>query len=133
MSTTRPRKPAESSRRTPEGRPWKKGQSGNPGGRPAGIRAEVKKHTGDNGEKAIEALALIAWGTPAEITAFFHAAHKPNVRERLEAVTELLDRGFGRPTQTLETPGGDGVILPTVILHRPASSEPASAGMGVRR
>ena len=68
------------------GKPFKKGQSGNPGGRPK-VVAEVKelarKHTG----KAIETLVSIMANPKAAPAA------------RVSAANALLDRGYGRPAQ----------------------------------
>jgi hypothetical protein len=63
---------------------FKPGQSGNPGGRPAvlkNLQALAREHT----EEAIEAL-VVALKYPAT---------------RVAAATTLLDRGYGRPVQTL--------------------------------
>ena len=68
------------------GKPFQKGQSGNPGGRPK-VVAEVKelarKHTG----KAIETLVSIMANPKAAPAA------------RVSAANALLDRGYGRPAQ----------------------------------
>ena len=98
-----------------------KGVSGNPGGRPAGVRAEVQKRFGKNGAKAIEAFALIALADAAKITKFFGGTpYVPTLRERMEALRELLDRGFGRAVQTFETPDGDGLPKVAYIVHQQA-------------
>ncbi len=72
----------------PVGRRFKKGQSGNPGGRPAAI-AEVRDLAREQTEKAIEGLASIADDTKAPPAA------------RVAAYNSLLDRGWGRPSQTI--------------------------------
>jgi hypothetical protein len=67
------------------GRPFKKGKSGNPGGRPkviAELRALARAHAPD----AIEELARLA------IKARSEAA-------RVAAIRELLDRGYGKAGQ----------------------------------
>lgn len=68
--------------------PFKKGQSGNPGGRP-------KRHIGDLSKEA-RRYATLALGVLVEI------ARKGVERNRLAAATALLDRGYGRPVQALD-------------------------------
>jgi hypothetical protein len=73
----------------PTGRPFVKGQSGNPGGRPksiATLRALARAHTAE----AIHELARLA-------------VHAKSESARVSAIRELLDRGYGRPTQFLAT------------------------------
>ena len=64
------------------------GKSGNPGGRPAGVRASVQAKCGKDGKKVVDALWSLANSkkTPAAV--------------RLGAWKELLDRGFGKPEQS---------------------------------
>ena len=90
MSETEPR-------RRGKGRPFQKGQSGNPGGRPKG-EAEVRALAQALGPEAIDGLYAIAKHpkTPAAV--------------RVTAWDKLLDRGFGRPPQALPT-GDDGAAL----------------------
>lgn len=63
---------------------FKKGQSGNPGGRPI-ILQDVKKLAREKTTEAIEALVL--------------ALKKPG--ERVHAATVLLAYGYGKPQQTV--------------------------------
>lgn len=65
-----------------------KGQSGNPGGRPSGlgeIREIARKHT----DEAIQVLVNVMSDANAAPAA------------RVGAATALLDRGWGRPAQTI--------------------------------
>jgi hypothetical protein len=70
-------------RKPPKGRPFQKGVSGNPGGKPKGEHVSViaRAHTAD----AVKALVL--------------ALRSP--RERVPAAIALLDRGWGKPVQMI--------------------------------
>jgi hypothetical protein len=69
--------------------PFKKGESGNPGGRPRydGIR----KLAQEQGQTAIDRLTF--W------------AKSDNARASVAASQALLDRGFGKPEQAIEHSG----------------------------
>jgi hypothetical protein len=80
------------------GRPFPKGKSGNPGGRPrdlAGLRELARLHA----PGAIAELARLATKARSEAT-------------RIAAIRELLDRGYGKPSfdskVALEIPIRDG-------------------------
>ena len=80
--------------------PWKPGQSGNPKGRapsPVDIAALAREH----GPRCIEVAADLL--------------DSDDERIRLAAATALLDRGFGKPVQTLS--GEDGAPLTIVLRH----------------
>lgn len=67
--------------------PFQPGQSGNPGGRPKGdseLRAAAREHTE-------QALAVLVSGLADE-----------DPRIRLKAAELMLDRGWGKPTQTID-------------------------------
>ena len=80
------------------GKPFKKGQSGNPGGRPK-VVAEVKElaraHTG----VAIETLVSIMTNTKSAPAA------------RVSAANALLDRGYGKPPQHITGEGGPSYVV----------------------
>lgn len=63
------------------------------------MTAAVKAKVGDNGEQLVEAFYLLAFGTSAAIEKKWGA--KPTIRDRKDALGELSDRGFGKPTQTV--------------------------------
>lgn len=71
------------------GKPFQPGQSGNPGGRPK-VLEEIKNLAREHSETAIKTLADIAKDAKAN-----HSA-------RVAAANALLDRGYGKPLQTIE-------------------------------
>jgi hypothetical protein len=68
------------------GKPFKKGQSGNPGGRPK-IVAEVRELAREHTTDAIQTLVSIMTNPKAAPAA------------RVSAANALLDRGYGKPPQ----------------------------------
>lgn len=79
---------SKSTKKMPRGRPFKKGQSGNPGGRPAAI-AEVRDLAREQTEKSLKALVSIRDDKKAPPAA------------RVSAANSLLDRGWGKATQII--------------------------------
>lgn len=73
----------------PHLKPWKKGQSGNPGGRPKGLAADIRAKT-NNLAAQIEMMIQISLGQVSKAT----------VRDRIEATKWLADRGHGRSVET---------------------------------
>ena len=66
---------------------FQKGQSGNPGGRPK-VAEAVRKLAQDHGQEAIERLVALMRGEDARVAQ--------------AAAGALLDRGFGKPAQTID-------------------------------
>ena len=81
----------------PGNRPWVKGQSGNPAGRPRGIAATVRDAT--------DPTSLV--GILLEVAQDSRA--KPS--ERIAAVRELLDRGYGKAPAFAAMESGDPLEL----------------------
>ena len=82
------------------GRPFEKGQSGNPGGRPK-VVAEVRELARQRAPEAIAALVQIMTEGKSEAA-------------RVAAATALLDRGWGKPTQPI---AGDDEAGPVRIAR----------------
>jgi hypothetical protein len=80
----------------PKGRPFEPGRSGNPSGRPRVIE-ELRKLARAHAPEAIKELARLALKAKSETA-------------RVAAIRELLDRGYGKPTQFLPE---DTEIVPT--------------------
>lgn len=66
---------------------WKKGQSGNPSGRPKSLR-EVTELARENSARAIERLVELM--------------DDEDGRVALAAANSILDRGYGKPKQSIE-------------------------------
>lgn len=79
---------------------FQKGQSGNPGGKPAEL-AEVKALARKQTEASINTLVAIRDDLTAPKAA------------RVAAANSLLDRAWGKPAQALEHSGPDGSAITT--------------------
>ena len=82
--------------------PWKKGQSGNPDGRPKQYKEFVAKCRGHT-DLAVRALVN---------------ALKDSDRA-VFAATALLDRGWGKPPQAQTGAGGEGLVVIHVVTGVP--------------
>jgi hypothetical protein len=78
---------------------FRKGQSGNPGGRPK-VLGEVQELARQHAPAVIVELARLALKAKSETA-------------RIAAIRELLDRAYGRPRQSMEVsvPAGDPLQL----------------------
>jgi len=74
------------------GRPFAKGASGNPQGRPKAA-LDITKLARQYGPAGVEMLAELAGLTPGKVA-------EPDTA-RIAAIKELLDRGFGKATQVI--------------------------------
>lgn len=91
-------------KRPPPRSAWKPGQSGNPGGRPAVLK-DIRAAAQQEGEACIRALVAIRDNPSSPEAA------------RVAAIRELLDRGFGKPTQHTEITGADGGPIQTQAVQ----------------
>jgi hypothetical protein len=84
------------------GRPFPKGSSGNPGGRPKGLARYVRELVGADG-RGIADYMLSVLGDEAERT-----------ETRIQAATWLADRGFGKAPATMNTGDGGPAVIKVV-------------------
>ena len=88
-----------------------KGQSGNPGGRPKAVMPDGRTLS----EAARE-------HSPAALEVLVKALTNPETA--LAAAKEILDRGFGRPAQSVELTGSEGgPVAITQIMLTPVKPE----------
>ena len=76
------------------GRPFLRGVSGNPGGRPKGLAAYVREMTLD-GKELVDFYLKVFRGDKID-------GKKPGLKFRMDAGTWLSDRGFGKAVQRQE-------------------------------
>jgi hypothetical protein len=69
---------------------------------PARVSVTVEQYAGVDASRAIEALAVIGLGKPHELAAHFGPKFQATLRERLAALSALLDIGFGEPERAIE-------------------------------
>ena len=81
--------------------PFKKGQSGNPGGRPKEV-AEVRELAKEHGPEAIERLVKLM--------------ASDNERTAVAACEAILNRGYGKPGQSVTIGADSENPLPTEIV-----------------
>jgi Family of unknown function (DUF5681) len=85
---------------------FKKGQSGNPGGRPKAI-AEVKEPAREHTGEAIQTL----------VSKMTNPKSAPAAR--VSAANSLLDRGYGKPPQHITGEGGPVYVARLRVCAKP--------------
>ena len=91
--------PRGTPKKKPRGRPFKPGQSGNPGGRPKGLtefRIAARAHS----DEALRRLVGLMRGRNPD----------PLASARLRAIREILDRAWGKPSQELYVQGAMAAV-----------------------
>ena len=77
------------------GRPFPKGVSRNPGGRPRGLASYVRENT-EGGAEVVELMLGVMRGDVI-------GGQVPRIRDRLDAATWLADHAFGKAVAQVET------------------------------
>ena len=94
--------------------------------------ASVWKRYGDRGNRLIEALHLLVFGTPAERHKFFGEVVEVNAKDRRECLQILLERGYGK---VLPAPLGNGesqtLTVNIIGISRPPKLDSAPQALPV--
>ena len=85
---------AENSMKTVIGRPFRKGESGNPSGRPRGLASYIRETT-DGGREMVDLMVAVMRGETIN-------GMKPRIKDQMDAAGWLMDRGFGRAITPVE-------------------------------
>ena len=91
------------------------GNRANPGGRPKGVAAAIKKLVGEDGQKLWNAWYAVAFGDDQAVTNALGRSVKITAADKMRALAELRDSGFGRPMQSMTADNGDTVAVPESV------------------
>jgi hypothetical protein len=114
------------------------GHSGNPGGRPKGFANLIREQTEDGAELVRIALETLRgtlqrreWMGASEGP--LEVVTTPSVKDSLDALKWLADRGWGKAVETVELSGPDGQPLQseTKVTHAPLNPERIANVLGV--
>jgi hypothetical protein len=86
----------------PRGKPFQKGQSGNAGGRPKKTQEEM------------DLIAACREKTPAALATILDIMDNGQERSRLAAAQVVIERGWGKAVQPVESSGPNGGPIETV-------------------
>ncbi len=106
-------------KKMPEGRPFTKGVSGNPGGRPKGIASSARRILEDAAKQDAAVRAGIESG-PDVLTRFWlntMADSNADIRIRLAASELLADRAYGKAPMFAPVEGEDPLGLDEEAIH----------------
>lgn len=108
-------------KKPPPGRPFPKGQSGNPGGRPKGLYALLDAIISESEWRRIMEVQKVIAMCDGEMCAQL-GLEIPTTKEVTEAAKFLTERRYGKAPQTVEVTGDDGgpLVLERVIVHAAA-------------
>jgi len=103
-------------------RPWAKGQSGNPSGRPKGIAAAVRSRIDARG------------GPDALADALLEELDNPRLKpmERVSIIRELWDRGYGKAPAFAAIEGTDPLELDVIAAEIQSIADELKARRDVR-
>ena len=85
---------AENSTKTVVGRPFRKGESGNPSGRPRGLDNYIRETT-DGGREMVDLMVQVMREEPIN-------GLRPKLKGMTDAAGWLMDRAFGKPFAQVE-------------------------------